>query len=149
MNDINDLTVELAKAFNVSKMPPKLKYRFQKWLQGIQRPQPVRPEARSRMTAAVKAEMVNQILERTGGSDLKKNEMMASAFDNGSVQFDFGSEIPDEIRKAAIFWAKKRGLNVVESSLSKSSEVVESILMASKSLKNNTKKCVNRLKWSF
>lgn len=51
---------------------------------------------------------------------IEKNNMQASIFSNGAVRFDFGAGVKPDLKKKAMDWAKKRGLNVIEESLGKS-----------------------------
>lgn len=58
---------------------------------------------------------------------LRKNQMMARIHNDGCVKLDFGAEVPEPIRKAAIDWAKRKGLKPVEASLAKSKDAVYSV----------------------
>jgi hypothetical protein len=67
------------------------------------------------------SQMVHNKFERASALEsLLKNEVMVAAFDDGDLRFDFGAKVPEKIKKAAIEWAKKRGLRPVEASLAKS-----------------------------
>lgn len=124
------MTLELSKSLGMEgltkAMPPKLRYRFYKWLKGAAS----RGVQQKDMQQAVKKAM-DEIQElRT----LAKSETMASFFDSGAVRFDFGSEVSDKIKKAALDWAKKRGLKTVEASLSKTKDANSYVVYGKKSI---------------
>jgi len=121
MDQIDELAIELAKSFKTVKLPPKLKYKVSKWLKSVSGNMPDKQADRRRLMETAKNELVNGILSRMDAQPLAKNEVMASQYDNGAIRFDFGSEVPSEIKKAAMRWAKKRGLSPIEAQLQKSS----------------------------
>lgn len=72
-----------------------------------------------------KPSMVNKTIQAafehmSAIKELKKNECMVSAFENGAIRMDFGEEVDPKIKKAAMQWAKKKGLKTIEASIEKS-----------------------------
>lgn len=116
--DIDALSAELSHDLAFSKLekalPPKLRYRFLKWLKvhGGQH-----SKAAPEQVKAVVQKAYNHIKDIR---DLKKNEVMTSVYGNGMVRMDFGGEVDKEIKDAAMNWAKRRGLKAMEASVSKS-----------------------------
>ncbi len=150
MKDIDTLTVELAKSADLSKgIPPKLKYKFMKWLKSLKPQLGQEPgmHDKRRMIEAAKSELSDRIMEHLTRQQLAKNEVMASHFDDGAIKFDFGSEVPEAVKKAAFGWAKKRGLKPVEASLMKSSASVETVMFIGNN-NNPLRSCSKRVKWS-
>ena len=78
-----------------------------------------------------KKEIIEAILNRYEIDILQKNEVAAYEYDNGLIHLDFGEEVPEDVKQAAIRWAKKRKLNIVEASLRKSISSRSSIVFAS------------------
>lgn len=148
MKDIDTLTVELAKNADLSKaLPPKLKYKFMKWLRSLSPDHADKQTDRRRMVETAKSELSDRIQEHMARKKLAKNEIMASTFDDGAIKFDFGNEVPERIKKAAFSWAKKRGLKAVEASLMKSVDTVDTVMFIS-SQTNPLRSCAKRVKWS-
>lgn len=52
--------------------------------------------------------------------------MKAEFHENGMIKMEFDRSTPEHIKKAALKWAKKRGLKATEASLNKSSNYPES-----------------------
>lgn len=52
--------------------------------------------------------------------------MKAEFHENGMIKMEFDRNTPEHIRKAALKWAKKRGLKPVEAGLNKSANSIES-----------------------
>lgn len=52
-------------------------------------------------------------------SRLQKNEFTVTSYNDDTIRFDFGRDVPLKLRKRAIRWAKQRGLRVVEVPLEK------------------------------
>jgi hypothetical protein len=102
---------------------------------------------RTHIRETIKSEMKSKILQATDVESLGKNEIMASSFSDGSIKLDFGSEVPEKVKAAAMVWAKKRGLSPVESSLAKSISTTSSVMFV---LENRAKDsvCTNKTKWS-
>lgn len=147
MKDIDQITVEMARSADLSKaLPPKVKYRFQQWLKRLNPKTPDIQSERRKVIDTAKSELADRINEMKARKNLAKNEAMVSAFDDGAIKFDFGSEVPDDIKKAAFTWAKKRGLQAVEASLVKSVDAVETVMFSGEN-SNPLRSCSKRVKW--
>lgn len=147
MKDIDTIAVEFAKAADLSKgLPPKLKYKFMKWLRSMRPETGVKQMDRRRIVETAKNELSDRIMEHFERKKLAKNEVMASTFNDGAIKFDFGSEVPDHIKKAAFNWAKKRGLKAVEASLMKSVDAVETVFFTGDH-PDALRTCAKRVKW--
>jgi len=120
MNELDELAIELTKSFKTVSLPPKLKYKVSKWLKTISGTTPDKQADRRRLSQTVKSELVAGILKHMNVQPLAKNEIMASQYDNGAIRFDFGSDVPSSVKKAAMQWAKNRGLSPLEAKLNKS-----------------------------
>lgn len=135
---IDELSAELTKEMVFESfekgLPPKLAYRWRKWMQKLRSAAPALFHERGKQDLAMSEKfekLVNQkIKEIVSIKELKKNEGMASFFDNGIIKMDFGPEIDPEIKKAAIKWAKRKGLNAVEATLAKSADEIETIIFS-------------------
>lgn len=147
--NIDELSMELAKNFNYNKLPAKLRYKLRHWLRSVSTPVSFSTNQRRAIQSAIKSEIVSQILNRDESSELKKNEMMASSYSDGTLKLDFGHEVPEKVKKAALNWAKKRGLKVVELSLNKSENVASSMILASENVESVEKECLKRIRWAF
>lgn len=119
MNELDKLAIELSKSFRSVSLPPKLRYKVKKWLKTISAQTPDKQMDRRRIMQTAKKELTAALLDKMVKTELAKNEVMARQYDNGSIRFDFGSDIPDHVKRAAMTWAKKRGLSPVEASLHK------------------------------
>lgn len=147
MRDIDDLSMELTKAaFNSDKLPPKLRYRIQRWLSDLKRDGHTTETKKSEFKQFVKAELIKLIAQATEPV-LAKNEVMASSFSDGSIKLDFGSGIPAHVKKAALSWAKKRGLKPIEASLDKSITSASFIVLSKSEFKGG--QCINKVKWAL
>lgn len=79
------------------------------------------------------AQMIAQKIEEAMAlKDLRKNQFMARVHADGIVKLDFGAEVPESIKKAALEWAKRKGLKPIEANLSKSDTVSSSVTYKSK-----------------
>lgn len=146
MINIDDLSTELSKEIALEnlekKLPPKLLYRFRKWMRRM------RPRAGTVMPTEKFEQLVSsQFSEIEEVSNLAKNEAMASFYDNGIVKMDFGAEVNPKVREAALKWAKKKGLNAIEASLNKSSDKPSSFVFSSVEEFSEFGSCVKRLRW--
>lgn len=103
-----ELTETLAEESLEKKLPPKLAYRLQSWYKkfGVKR------------TKAALSNVAKNLEDR---NSLKKNEILASVYENKSVRLDFGKNTEEKVKQKAMDWAKRRGLIPVEASLNKSS----------------------------
>ena len=122
MNELDQLAIELTKGFKTVSLPPKLRYKVSKWLKSVSGQTPDKQADRRRLMETAKSELVSGLLAHLGGKPLCKNEVMASQYDNGSIRFDFGSDVPSNVKKAAMQWAKKRGLSPTEASMKKNAK---------------------------
>lgn len=115
--DADTLSAEITQKLSLTPLekalPPKLRYRFYKWLK----------QFGAHAQAAPKAQ-VKQVVEKAYNhiaaiKELKKNEVMTSLYDNGFIRMDFGGAVDKKVKDAAMAWAKKRGLKATEASLEK------------------------------
>lgn len=107
------MTHDLAFSKLEKALPPKLRYRFYKWMKQFGH------HAKVREPKQVKDVVQKAFNHLKAVKELKKNEVMTSVFDNGFVRMDFGGEIDKKVKDAAMTWAKKRGLKAMEASLDK------------------------------
>jgi hypothetical protein len=146
MKDIDTAALELATEGQLDNLykalPPKIAYRFRKWMKSHGASHPaIKNEEMARL-------LVQKIEEAAAVQDLAKNEIMTSIYDNGVVKMDFGSNVPEPVRKAAMGWAKRKGLKPIEASLNKSSNSPSSVILSAGSLDQIEGSCVQRRKWS-
>lgn len=125
--DIDSASMELAKSFG--GLPPKLRYRFRRFLQKLVNNPSQHDREDPNRVQKMADEMVKMITEEYG-TPLAKNEARFSAYENGSIRMDFGEDVPENIKKAAISWAKNHGLSAVEASMMKSTKNSEYVIMA-------------------
>lgn len=115
--NIDDLALSImreAAGQDLSKaLPPRIAYRLRHWFQ--------RQGRRVKMgdAKAVAAQVAQKMEAAMVLKELKKNQFMARVHDDGIVKMDFGADVPEQVRKAAMSWAKRRGLKPVEASLVK------------------------------
>jgi len=122
--DLNELALEISKSLFDGKheeiekaLPPRIAYRLKRWFQQMSpKLKALSPRKKQLMQRGIAQKMEEYLAVK----DLKKNEMMTSVYKNKDVKMFFGSEIPENIKKMAIDWAKKRGLKPIEVSLNKS-----------------------------
>lgn len=118
-------------------LPPKLRYRIRRWLQKIRGAYNVSPKE----AGEIITEKFEQALAL---KTLKKNQVMASLYKNGSVRLDFGQNVSSKARQAAIEWAKKKGLKI------ESDELAKSMSKSNVHLGNDSfSQCVKRIVWDF
>jgi hypothetical protein len=123
-------------------IPPKLYYRLRRFFL-MNHPEAINnPKAISAVNHAVQ-EKAEEILALR---NLQKNELMASVYDSGSVKLDFGSGVPEPVKKAAMAWAKRKGLKPVEASLSKSANSSSSMIFSDGMYTPG--RCMQRVKWT-
>jgi hypothetical protein len=144
--NINDLVLDISNDLVLETLekglPPKLLYRLKalarKYLWNVPKKQ-----VQQTMTTALarKMEEINNL------KALKKNEVMASVYSNKTVRLDFGSGIPEEIKKKAMEWAKKKGLNVIEASLAKSTNNNSYLVLSYGNSFCDTAELVDNIKW--
>ena len=144
--NIDDLSAELTKEFSAKELsfpeiekalPPKLAYRFQKWLKSLLYKKPA--EFVPQVEKSIKNAFEEMVLQKT----LKKNEAMVSIYDSGMVKMDFGSDVSPKLKAAAMEWAKKRGLKASEATMVKSKDSNSRVVFGDVS-----GNCMKRLKFS-
>ena len=106
-----DLTQELALTPLEKKLPPKLLYRFRKWMKQFRGPHAAQPQVQKSLAIAFD--------HMEAVKSLKKHEVMTSIYDTGAIRMDFGSDVDKKVKDAAMRWAKNRGLRATEASLDK------------------------------
>lgn len=128
--DVDTLSAEMTHEMAFSKLekmlPPKLRYRFYKWLKQFGRHAAPTVKPQQAKDAVHKA--INHLRSIR---ELKKNEIMTSVYDNGLVRMDFGGDIDKKVKDAAMSWAKKRGLKAVEASMEKSDGASSHVIFGS------------------
>lgn len=144
--DIDQMTFDLIKSMSENQaelkkgLPPKLRYRIRRWL--------LKLKGQGMGSAQAKQFITQKFEEEFAVRSLSKNETLASFYEDQVVKFDFGSDVSPEVRKAALSWAKKRGLKPVEASLTKSSASHSQIVVAPDSANINPMAlCVRRIKF--
>jgi hypothetical protein len=111
-----ELTQELAFSPLEKMLPPRLRYRYYKWLKQFRNMQ-----TPGRVPVKEVHKSVNRAFEHISAlKELKKNEVMTSFYDNGAIRMDFGGDVDQKVKDAAMRWAKKKGLRASEASLDKS-----------------------------
>jgi hypothetical protein len=145
--DLDQMTFDLIKTMSENrsdlqkKLPPKLRYRIRHWLKtlGLKGVSPQR----------AKQIITQKFEEEVAVRSLAKNEALASFYEDQVVKFDFGSGVSPAARKAAIKWAKKRGLRPVEASLAKSAANSSQLVVAPIGVSvDPLAKCLRRVRFS-
>ena len=147
--DINQLSIEIAKATTLEEltkaMPPRLAARFRAWMRSLHPGTRANPSMMNRVRRMMTQKMEELIRSKT----LQKNEAMVSAYNNGMVRMDFGSDVSEDVKKAAMAWAKKRGLKAIEASLQKSeTSSGYAIFAPNKEITVDEVKCLETKKWT-
>lgn len=134
-----ELTQELGTETLSKSLPPKIAYRFRAWMRKMHPKSTVEVKKMEQL-------LQSKLDEFYAMKTLAKNETMASVYDNGVVKLDFGAEVPEKIKKAAMAWARRRGLTATEATLAKSMGAPTSVTYA---MGNPTgfSVCVKRIKW--
>lgn len=155
--DIDNLSMELLKAmtgkagskghYGTSQLPPKLKSKFQNWIKRAL------TSSASTLTPAKKNELYqtfkNNLIDKFNDySPLNKNEMGLTTHKNGVVKMEFGVEVPEEVKKAAISWAKKRGMVAVDMKLSKNCDMSSSHVFTP-GLSTSPDEEIEHYRWTF
>ena len=133
MKDIDSLSLELTEEMLQKALPPKILYRYRRWMRKM------RPQSLQEVLAL--SEKPQTI------STLSKNETMASFFDSGHIKMDFGSGVPEKTKKSALEWARRKGLKAVEASLAKTINSPSSVTFSAFE-NENIGECVKQIKWS-
>jgi len=144
MKDIDSISAELTRELAFSPLekmlPPKLRYRFYKWLKQYSAPRT------APMNSVQKS--VNKAFEHISAiKELKKNEVMASFYEDGAVRMDFGGAIDPKVKKSAMDWAKRKGLKAAEASLDKSDGSPSYVVYASNAMPKGV--CVKYTKIAY
>ena len=143
--NIDDLSVELSQEIALEnlekKLPPKLMYRYRRWMRRMH------PQTGPYHFGVVNQAMTQKMEDIEAGSDLAKNEAMASFYDNGIVKMDFGPDVDPKVKEAALKWAKRRGLNPVEASLNKGADSFQSAVFSVDAEPAEVGTCTKRLRW--
>jgi hypothetical protein len=103
-------------------MPPKLKYRLTAWLKRfsskLQNPTEVK-----KFEQTVKKEIESM-------HKLEKHEARVDMYRSGAIKMEFGADVPEDVKKAALKWAERKGLKQVEVSLAKSKNATSHVIFA-------------------
>jgi|SRR5271166_6055944 len=136
-----EFSQELAQEALVKMLPPKLLYRFRSWMRKM------RPKGH---LEAKKFEQIimDKIDEIYSMKTLAKNEAQASFYDSGIVKMDFGPDVPEKVKDAAMKWAKRRGLMPVEATLNKTQGAANSVIYSSTKTHDTSGICIKRMRWS-
>jgi hypothetical protein len=144
--DLDKLTIDLTESLAYSELskaaiPPRLYYRLRAFLN--------RTRSKQLPIAQAAQAMARKYEQEVTAKNLSKNECMASFFDSGELRFDFGAEVPEKVKKAAMLWAKKRGLKAVEASLTKSDGSNSYVRFSLTDDMSADSKCLKRMRWNF
>ena len=155
--DIDSLSVELFKAMTgkagskghsgTSQLPPKLKSKFYSWMKKMLTPKIniLTPAKKNEIYQNFKENLIKRMVDST---PLSKNELGVTTHKNGIVKMEFGTEVPEDVKKAAISWAKRRGLVPVDMKLAKSSGCSSSH-MFTPGLSTSPDEVLDHYRWSF
>lgn len=147
--DIDKVSLELSQEIALESiektLPPKLLYRFRRWMRQMRQTSPIAEMPVGKFEQIV----FEKFKEIQAASDvLAKNEASAAFYDGGIIKMDFGSDIKSSVKEAALRWAKKKGLKVVEISLNKSTAAVSTYKFAT-SDESTQGKCIKKIKWTL
>lgn len=135
--DLDQVALGLAQDLEKTAIPPKVYNKLRLWLRKL----------RSTRTG-VKDVVAQKAEDLAAFNSLAKNEVMASFYSSGIMKMDFGSEVSDSAKKAALRWAKRRGLKVVEASLAKSAGAPSTYVLGLTEDIVPYGPCLKRTKWS-
>jgi hypothetical protein len=118
-----------------AQMPPKLRYRIRRWLQQMK-------------STNVSPQQAQQIItqkfeEAVALKTLQKNQVMATLYKNNALRLDFGSNVSEKAKKAALDWAKKKGLKIETTELAKSLDKSNKLIFGDASMSE----CIKRIVW--
>lgn len=94
------------------------------------------------LTISLSKNMSNFMLK----NKLSKSQANISFFENGAIQMDFGKSVPEKVKKAALEWAKRKGLKAVEATLAKGQNQPESYIFG-KEIEDS--KLLSTKTWNF
>jgi hypothetical protein len=145
--DINDLTMDImmnAASQDLTKaLPPRIAYRLRRWFQ--------RQGRRVKIAGPqeIAAQVAHKMEQAMAAKELRKNQFMTRVHDDGVVRMDFGSAVPEPVRKAAMEWAKRRGLKAMEASLVKQETAPFSITYTSGRQPSASQQLVAQYVWEI
>jgi hypothetical protein len=155
--DIDSLSMELVKAMTgkagskghagVSTLPPKLKSKFHAWMKHLMSTKinTLEPAKKHEIYQEFRDLLVKRLTEN---APLAKNEIGVTTHKNGVVKMEFGADVPEDVKKAALSWAKRRGLSPVDMKLAKSQNSPASHMFAS-GLSTSPDAIIDQYRWSF
>lgn len=155
--DIDSLSMELIKAWKgtagsrghsgVTNLPPKLRGKFQAWMKRYlsTKIKDLSPTQKTETFEAFKEIFAARLADK---SPLAKNEMGLVTHKNGVVKMEFGSEVPEQVKKAAISWAKRRGLSPVDMKLAKNANSASSHVFSA-GLATSPDQKLEEYRWTF
>lgn len=109
----------------------------------------IREKMKQRLTPQqIAQQFVDKAEEVLAHKTLAKNEAMVSMYESGAVRLDFGAEVPEKIKKAALLWAERRGLKPVEASMSKSANGSPTYCVFNQEY-DLADDCLKRFKWAI
>jgi hypothetical protein len=118
--DIDSLSADLTQEMQMSSLekalPPKLRYRYYRWIKKLRQQTPKVTDQQLLSTVEKAVKDIETI------KSLKKHQIAASFFDDGTIKMDFGAKVNEKVKKAALDWARKRGLKTLEESVNKSTD---------------------------
>lgn len=122
--DLDEITLSVATSMAAEPifkgLDPKIRFKLYKWLY-----KDSAPEMKTNM-------LIQKMEELMSTQKLEKNESMFTFYNNGAVKMDFGPNVSDKVKKAAMDWAKRKGLNAVEIPLKKSANSPYTIIFGNK-----------------
>lgn len=145
--NIDDLTLSImqeAVGQDLNKaLPPRIAYRLRQWFKRQGRRVHLSDPKR------VAAQIAQKMEEAMVLKELKKNQFMARVHEDGVVKMDFGAAVPEQVRKAAMSWAKRRGLKPVEASLVKTENGPYSVTYAGASAPSADSQLLAQYVWEI
>lgn len=142
--NIDELSAEISSSLAQEKLekalPPRLAYRLRAFLKRYGTSGPLQQ---------VKNVMTQKFEEALALKELKKNQVMASTYENSVVKLDFGSDVPESVKKSVMAWAKRRGLKATEASLTKSKNARSSITYATNEQDSTPGILTDIVKWEI
>jgi len=138
-----DISSSLAQESLQKALPPRLAYRLRAWFKRFH------PGLGQKNFAQVKQTVTQKFEQALALQELKKNEVQATTFDNAMVRLDFGSDVPESVRKSVMSWAKRRGLKAIEASLTKSQNARSSVTYAADEKSSTPGLITNMVKWEI
>lgn len=154
--NLDDLSLELSKSMikqeeiaKAAELPPILAYKLRQWMRRKYKHGRLYGNRSTPISNRLSQTVAQKIEEFLALRDLKKNEFIASEYDNGEMKFDFGSAVPEKVKKMALAWAKKKGLKPTEVSLNKSKNTTSSVLCSKVEKSSDLSLCLKRVKFQI